>query len=88
MGISVHVLALSTEEHVNILDNMDVLKLAEQVGFGMIYRRNENGDMVLHSCAEVDMVKLQALLDKQNPAGHVAIKSNKAPSACTVTTFA
>jgi hypothetical protein len=42
---------------------MDILKLAEQAGFGMIYRRNENGDMVLHSCAEVDMVKLQALLD-------------------------
>jgi hypothetical protein len=32
--------------------------------------------------------KLQRLLDKANPVGAKAIKANKQPSACTVTTMA
>jgi hypothetical protein len=42
---------------------MNILKLAEKAGFGMEYRRNEAGEMVLVRCVEVDIDKLSKFLD-------------------------
>jgi hypothetical protein len=50
--------------------------------------RKSAKEIKLQNDIEKMKAKLQALLDKQNPAGYIAIKENKKAGACTVTTFA
>jgi hypothetical protein len=89
---------LNLSKTLSIMDKQDLIiaikadikadLLAERAKKALIIKQRKTEKEIKLANDIIKMqAKLQALLDKQNPAGYAAIKSNKAPSACTVTTL-